>query len=62
MFLPALIRARRFFPFKLSFFLFFFFNYHSDLYDTLKSLYVHQMITNHLIKHLNHLNNSNKFS
>ncbi len=36
-------------------FFFFRFNYHSDFYDSLKSLYVHQMIENHLIDDWNFL-------
>ncbi len=43
--------------FRLNYYHFFFFrlNYHSDFYSSLKSLYVHQMIENHLINYWNFL-------
>ncbi len=36
-------------------FFFFCFNYYSDFYDSLKSLYIHQMIENYLINNWNFL-------
>jgi len=43
--------------FRLNYHHFFFFrlNYHSDFYSSLKSLYIHQMIENHLINDWNFL-------
>jgi len=55
MFLTVLIHASRFLSFKLSSFFFFCLNYHSDFYSSLKSLYIHQMIKNHLIDNWNFL-------
>ena len=44
-----------FFCLNCHHFFFFHFNYHSDFYDSLKSLYIHQMIKNHLINNWNFL-------